>query len=229
MMTDALVWGLLLGVGASLHCAGMCGAIGCALIVASSSSTPARPAWQRLAAMQFGRILSYALLGLAFGTFGAGLYRLLDFSAAHVLLQWLAAAVVVWTGLATAGLAPSPAGLDHALAPLAARTTQLRMVLSRSGPELDVVSGLVWGLTPCPLVYIAIFNAMLLGSIERSLVMMLAFGLVTAIPVMISSLALYRASGLRSRNGRRIAGLALIGAGLLAVALTTKGSPLCIT
>ena len=229
MTTDALVWGLLLGVGASVHCAGMCGAIGCALIVATGPSTPTRPAWQRLAAMQLGRILSYALLGLTFGTFGAGLYRVLDFSAAHVLLQWLAAAVVIWTGLATVGLTPSPAGLDRALAPLAGRTAQLRMFLSRSGPELDVVSGLIWGLTPCPLVYIAIFNAMLLGSIEQSLVMMLAFGLITSIPVMVSALALYRASGLRTPKSRRIAGLALIGAGLLAVALTTKGSPLCIT
>ena len=138
-------------------------------------------------------------------------------------------AIVVWTGLATAGLAPSPAGLDRAFAPLAGKTAQWRMFLSRTGPELDVVSGLIWGLTPCPLVYIAIFNAMLLGSIEQSLVMMLAFGLITSIPVMVSALALYRASGLRTPKSRRIAGLALIGAGLLAVALTTKGSPLCIT
>ena len=229
MITDALIWGLLLGAGASLHCAGMCGAIGCALLVATGTATPTRPAWQRLAAMQLGRILSYALLGLAFGTFGAGLYRVLDFSAVHVLLQWLAAAIVVWTGLATAGLAPSPAGLDRAFAPLAGKTAQWRMFLSRTGPELDVVSGLIWGLTPCPLVYIAIFNAMLLGSIEQSLVMMLAFGLITSIPVMVSALALYRASGLRTPKSRRIAGLALFGAGLLAVALTTKGSPLCIT
>jgi sulfite exporter TauE/SafE len=229
MTPDALVWGLLLGAGATLHCAGMCGAIGCALLLATDTSPAARPAWQRLAAMQLGRIFSYCLLGLAFGTLGAGLYRALDFSAVHVLLQWLAAAIVVWTGLATAGLVPSLAGMDRALAPLATRTAQLRLLLSRSGPELDIVSGLVWGLTPCPLVYIAIFNAMLLGSIEQSLVMMLVFGLVTSIPVMISALALYRASGLRGHRGRRIAGLVLIGAGLLAVALTTEGSPLCIT
>lgn len=229
MTADALVWGLLLGAGASLHCAGMCGAIGCALLVATDSSSGARPAWQRLATMQLGRILSYILLGLAFGTFGAGLYRALDFSSIHTVLQWLAAAIVVWTGLATAGLAPSLAGLDRALAPLAGRTAQLRLFLSRSGPELDIVSGLVWGLTPCPLVYIAIFNAMLLGSVEESMVMMLVFGLVTSAPVMLAGLSLHRAPGLRSRTGRRLAGLALIAAGLLAIALTTEGSPLCIT
>lgn len=229
MTPDALVWGLLLGAGATLHCAGMCGAIGCALLVATDTSAAARPAWQRLATMQLGRILSYVLLGLAFGTFGAGLYRALDFSSIHAILQWLAATIVVWTGLATAGLVPSMAGLDWAFAPLAARTARLRLFLSRSGPELDIVSGLVWGLTPCPLVYIAIFNAMLLGSVEQSMVMMLTFGLVTSIPVMLTALSLYRASGLRSHAGRRWAGLALISAGLLALALTTEGSPLCIT
>jgi sulfite exporter TauE/SafE len=229
MTPDALVWGLLLGAGATLHCAGMCGAIGCALLVATDTSAARRPAWQRLATMQFGRILSYVLLGLAFGAFGAGLYRALDFSSIHAILQWLAAAIVVWTGLATAGLAPSMAGLDRALAPLAGRTAQWRLFLSQSGPELDIVSGLVWGLTPCPLVYIAIFNAMLLGSVEQSMVMMLTFGLVTSIPVMLAGLSLYKASGLRGRPGRTLAGLAVAGAGLMAVALTTPGSPLCIT
>jgi sulfite exporter TauE/SafE len=229
MTPDALVWGLLLGIGATLHCAGMCGAIGCALLVATGTSPATRPAWQRLAAMQLGRILSYALLGLAFGTFGAGLYRALDFSSVHTILQWLAAAIVVWTGFATAGLVPSFAGMDRALAPLAARTAQLRLFLSQSGPELDILSGLVWGLTPCPLVYIAIFNAMLLGSVEQSMAMMTTFGLVTSIPVMFAGLSLYKASGLRSRPGRALAGLAVAGAGLLAVALTTPGSPLCIT
>lgn len=229
MTPDALVWGFLLGMGASLHCAGMCGAIGCALLVTTDHAAGSRPPWRRLAVMQLGRVTSYLVLGLAFGAFGAGLFRSLDFTAAHAVMQWLAAAIVIWMGLATAGLAPSIAGIDRALAPLANRTARLRLLLSQSGPELDIVSGLIWGLTPCPIVYLAIFNAMLLGSTEQGLAMMLVFGLVTSVPVMVSALALHGATGRRGRPGRRAAGLSLIGAGILAFALTTPGSPLCIT
>lgn len=229
MISDAVVWGAALGVGAALHCAGMCGAIGCALLTAAGPDATTRPAWQRLAMMQVGRVLAYIMLGLVFGAFGAGLYRTLDLSAVHVALQWLAATIVLWIGLSTAGLVPSVAGLDRALAPLANQVARARFFLSQSGPELDLVSGLLWGLTPCPLVYIAIFNAMLLGSVEQAMLMMLVFGLVTTVPVMISALSLHRAAGWRTGPGRKLAGAILIGAGLLAFALTTPGSPLCIT
>lgn len=229
MTPDALVWGFLLGMGSALHCAGMCGVIGCTLLSATDGTAASRPAWQRIVTMQVGRVAAYVALGLVFGALGAGVYRNLDFTSAHLAMQWLAAAVVVWLGLATAGLAPSLAGLDRALAPLAGLTTRARFALSRSGPEMDLVSGLLWGLTPCPMVYMAIFNAMLLGSIEQSMAMMLVFGLVTSVPVIAASLALHRAAGQRGRPHQRLAGLVLAGAGLLAFLLTAPFSPFCIT
>lgn len=229
MISDALIWGIALGTGAALHCAGMCGAIGCAILSASDGATNARPAWQRLASMQVGRVASYVLLGLGFGSFGAGLYQVVNFGAVHLVVQWLAALVIIWIGLSTAGLVPSLAGMDRAFAPIAGRISKARFFLSQSGPELDLVSGLVWGLTPCPLVYLALFNAVLLGSPEKAMLMMLAFGLVTSIPVMLAGLALYRAAGLRRGPSRRLSGLFLVAAGVLAFALTTPGSPLCIT
>jgi len=229
LVLDALVWGAALGVGASLHCAGMCGVIGCALLFTSGSPEVRRPAWQRLATMQVGRVFSYALLGLIFGIFGAGAYRMLEFGGAHMVMQWAAATIVVWMGLATAGLMPSIAGVDRAFAPLASRLAQMRMALSQSGPELDLVAGMIWGLTPCPLVYLAILNAMLLGTIEQSVLMMLVFGAVTSIPVTISALTQHRAANRSTFAGRRLAGGVLVGAGVTAFLLSAPGSPFCIT
>lgn len=229
MIWQSLVWGVLMGAGAALHCAGMCGPIGCALLTATDARQSVRPAWQRLAVMQIGRVLAYVALGLVFGAFGAGLIRQIDMSPVHMALQWLAAGVVIWMGLSTAGLVPSLAGFDRALAPMAGLTARVRFALSQGGPELDLVSGLVWGLTPCPLVYAAVFNSMVLGSVEMAMLMMLAFGLVTAVPVMASSLLLFGAGGRRNRPGHLAAGLMMAGMGVLAFLLTTPGSPLCIS
>ncbi|WP_297109938.1 sulfite exporter TauE/SafE family protein [uncultured Devosia sp.] len=226
MTLNAVVWGALLGTGAALHCAGMCGVIGCAFLATSNS---ARPALVRLLTMQAGRILSYVLLGLLFGAAGAGLYRAFDFTGVHAAMQWTAAALVVWIGLSTAGLVPSFAGLDRAFAPVAGTVARMRAMLSQAGAELDLVSGLVWGLTPCPLVYLAIFNAMLLGSTEESMIMMAVFGMVTSVPVVISALALHQASTRSGRPGRVLAGVFIASAGVLAVLLTAPGSPFCIT
>lgn len=228
MIANAVIWGLLLGLGSSLHCAGMCGPIGC-MLLSAASETPGRPALSRLIVMQTGRVLSYGLLGLAFGAFGAGLYGRLDLAGAHLALQWMAALIVIWMGLATAGLVPHVAAVDRMMAPVAGLTARVRMGLGQGGPEIDLVSGFVWGLTPCAMVYMAVFNSLILGSPTAGTVMMLAFGLGTAVPVVASSWALYRAAQRGAQSNRLLAGTLLIGAGLLAFLLTAPFSPFCIT
>ena len=228
MIEQAIVWGAMLGAGASLHCAGMCGPIGCALVT-FVDAPQTRPAWQRLMIMQSGKVASYAMLGLIGGAMGTGVLRHLDLTPAHFVLQWLSASVVVWLGLSTAGLLPRVVGVERAFQPVAGAVARTRQFLSQGSPELDLVSGLVWGLTPCPLVYVAVFNSLLLGSAEAGLLMMLIFGLVTSIPVIASSMALIHASHRRGRRGRLPAGLATAAAGIAAFLLTTPGSPFCIT
>ena len=229
MTSSAIIWGLSLGVGSALHCAGMCGPIGCAFLSVTDAGQPGLPSWARLALAQSGRIFAYVLLGLVSGAVGASFFQRVDLTAAHNVLQWIAAGFVVWLGLSTARLVPRYAGLDRVFAPVAGTVARARFALSQGGPERDLVSGLIWGLTPCPMVYAALFNSALIGSREDAMVMMLVFGLTTSVPVMISSLTLYRASKWRQRPGHIFAGLLTAGAGIIAFLLTAPFSPFCIT
>jgi sulfite exporter TauE/SafE len=229
MIAAPVIWGLLLGLGSSLHCAGMCGPIGCSLLLFGEPAHTRSHEVLRLAAMQLGRILSYVLLGLVFGTFGAGMQRQLDFSQLHQLLQWIAAATIIWLGFSTAGLVPSLALMDRAMLPLATGLARARIALAQGGPEIALLGGMLWGMTPCAMVYTALFNSLLTGNPSDGMLLMLAFGLGTVPAVVLSTLALARARSFARRPGRRTAGLLMVAAGVLALLLTVPGSPLCIT
>lgn len=229
MIPSPIVWGLLLGLGSSLHCAGMCGPLGCSLLLFGGTGQSRLDLASRLAAMQFGRITSYALLGLAFGVFGAGLQTRLDTVNIHLALQWAAGTAVIWLGLATAGLVPSLALADPVLAPMAQRLARVRSSLSGGGIEVALVAGLVWGITPCAMVYAALFNSLLTGNAADGMLLMLAFGLGTVPAVVLSTLALVGARSMKRRPGRRTAGALMIAGGILALLLTVPGSPLCIS
>lgn len=228
-MSTPIVWGLVLGFGSSLHCAGMCGPIGCSLLLATESEGRRHSLAVRLAAMHLGRVASYAALGFVFGMAGASVFSRLDFSALHLVMQWTAAALIIWLGLSTAGFVPAITGLDRALSPVAGSLARLRMGISTAGPETAFVSGMVWGLTPCAMVYGALFNSLLTGNAADGAAMMLAFGLGTIPAAAASGLALYKARRNRLLADRRLAGGLMIGGGVLALLLTTPGSPLCIT
>ena len=229
MIASPIIWGLLLGLGSSLHCAGMCGPIGCTLMMATPGTKDRRSVLLRLASMQLGRIAAYAGLGAAFGLVGASLYSSLNLTLLHQAMQWVAALVIIWMGFATAGLVPAIAGADRLLAPLAGGLARYRTAASAAGPEAALVAGLIWGLTPCAMVYAAIFNSLLTGDPMLGALLMLSFGIGTIPAVVITTLALLRASGRRRRPGRLAAGAMLVGAGVLGLLLTVPGSPFCIT
>ena len=229
MIPSPVVWGLLLGFGASLHCAGMCGPLGCGLLLLGGPSDSRARLASRLALMQAGRIASYVMLGLLFGVFGAGLGAKLDFTGVHLAMQWAAGLVVVWLGLSTAGLVPSLAAADRLGVPIARGLASVRRGLAGAGPETAVVGGLVWGITPCAMVYAALFNSMLTGDALSGMLLMLAFGIGTVPAVVLSTMALVGARSRGRRPDRRFAGALMVGAGVLALLLTVPGSPLCIS
>jgi uncharacterized protein len=231
MVWTILVAGLVMGFASSLHCAGMCGPLGCALLLAAPKGGPRSDPLFMLLSAQAGRIASYALLGAAFGIFGAGLYGIANFQAAHAVLQWSAALTIVWTGLSVAGLVPAMFGLDRLLAPVAGAVAGLRRGWLPVGYPRLVLAGLIWGITPCAMVYAALFNSLLTGSVEGGVLMMTAFGLGTLPSVTLASFGIYRmgTSFRATRWGRLASGAALVAAGAVGLLLTVPGSPLCIT
>lgn len=228
MLVENLIGGLLMGGASSLHCAGMCGPIGCMMLMGSPTASRDLDPSLLIMSAQGGRIVSYVLLGTMFGVAGSGLFGVLNLEAAHQALQWTAAATIIWMGLSIAGLAPSIPGLDRMLAPAAGGMAAVRSRWLGGYPQLGI-AGLIWGLTPCAMVYAALLNSLLAGSTLGGATVMLGFGLGTLPAVTISSFGLFRIGKLTAtRRARMIAGSVLIGAGMAGLLLTVPGSPLCI-
>ncbi len=229
MWESAAIWGLTLGLASSLHCAGMCGPIGCTMLMLGHKPDNRQALIIRLGLLLAGRISAYALGGLAFGLFGAGLYGSFNFTGAHAVMQWVSALVIVWTGLATAGVVPSLALADRLIAPVAGVVGRWRGSAVVNAPEMAFLAGFLWGATPCIMVYAALFNSILTGSPLNGTILMLFFGLGTVPAVATATLALFGTTRARYRPGRVFAGAALVVGGVVGLLLTAPGSPFCIT
>jgi uncharacterized protein len=165
---------LVLGLAGSLHCAGMCGPLALAL------PTPATGAISFFAgrtAYNFGRIATYALLGVLFGTLGKTLFL-------AGLQRWSSIAL----GLALlAGFFSS--NRLAAAKPISALVSRLRTGMSQFLRQRSFVSlaalGMLNGLLPCGLVYVAAAGATATGSLCGGALYMLVFGLGT-LPLMMA-------------------------------------------
>lgn len=169
MLWPALLLGLLGGV----HCAGMCGPLMLALPRPAGGATSFILA--RLS-YQFGRVFTYCALGLIFGLLGTG------FAMAGVQrFASIALGVAMLIGL----LASRKLLLA---APLARLVGKLRNAMSGLLARRSLVShtllGLLNGLLPCGLVYVACAGAVAAGSLAGGVAWMALFGLGT-IPVML--------------------------------------------
>lgn len=164
----------ILGAVGSLHCAGMCGPL--ALAVPGASSGTARFALGR-AAYNLGRITTYCALGLVFGLFGktlvlAGVQRWVSITLGVALIVGLFASrkLALWK-------------------PVTLLVNQLKSRMStllRQGSLVSTgVLGLLNGLLPCGLVYVAAAGATATGSALTAALYMAAFGAGT-LPMMLA-------------------------------------------
>jgi uncharacterized protein len=164
----------ILGLVGSLHCAGMCGPLALALPGAATSS--ARFALGRVA-YNLGRIVTYCALGLLFGLFGktlllAGVQRWVSISLGVVLIVGLFTSrkLALWK-------------------PVTLLVNQLKSRMSGLLRQRSLVSvgalGLLNGLLPCGLVYVAAAGATATGHILNGAIYMAAFGAGT-LPMMLA-------------------------------------------
>ncbi len=224
----ALVGGLLLGLAGSFHCACMCGGIASGALFMLKPPAPAER-FVMLVRLNGGRIGLYALAGgILAGT--AGLTVGPDATAAtYKLLQWAGAAVLMWVGLALAGVLPRLA-LPEGLGTLALATQRLVSPLALPPSMTPVAMGVAWGLTPCPMAYAALFSAMMTGSAMGGMAWMAGFGLGTLPGVLGAALGISWLARLRtSRRAEVAAGLAVAAFGLLtAVVSWPKVAAFCL-
>ena len=180
-----------LGFFGSLHCVGMCGPLAMAIPVGENKLLAA---WYLLL-YNLGRTITYTLLGLFFGLLGytatvAGLQSILSVVLGVVLILMVVFAATLESRLLTL--------------PVISRIyifvkRKLATLLNKKSVPSFLLFGMLNGLLPCGLVYIAIVGAMAVGSTLKGMLYMASFGLGT-IPLMLAVVLLGQSVGLRWRN-----------------------------
>jgi uncharacterized protein len=163
----------ILGLAGSLHCAGMCGPL--ALALPPSGNTAAGFVLGRLA-YNFGRLATYGALGLVFGLVGqtllvAGVQRWVSIALGVALLAGLLVSRRLSDWLP---LARWVAGLKSRMSALLRRRSALALAML----------GLLNGLLPCGLVYVACAGATATGHLGAGAAYMAVFGVGT-VPMML--------------------------------------------
>lgn len=171
-----------IGLLGSLHCVGMCGPIALALPYSGRSH------WAllgRILLYQFGRIITYAILGLLIGIIGKG-----------VFLAGFQTQLSLALGILLLGAALFSINIESKLLRIPVinhlnswTKKKIGYYLGKSSPGTFAVIGLLNGLLPCGLVYMAIVGAVGAGTIWHSSAYMILFGLGTLPLMLLTSLA----------------------------------------
>ncbi len=206
-MIETILTALLLGLGGSLHCVGMCGTI----VTAFSLATP-KQSFNRTTITVFsynlGRISTYTLLGALAGSISI----IADSLGLLSVLRVIAALLLILTGLYLSGVTNSLLLLEKAGNHI---WQKLRPLTKHLNPGKSLVhayaGGLLWGLIPCGLVYSAVGIAVATGSILSSMVFMFAFGMGTFFPMLVMGVGFTHISQwLRRKSVRLIVAATMI-------------------
>ncbi|HNU56242.1 MAG TPA: sulfite exporter TauE/SafE family protein [Flavobacteriales bacterium] len=189
-MNGLLATAFILGVAGSAHCVGMCGPIALA-VPSPGNSFPARLGSTLL--LNAGRLLTYVLLGLGIGVFGAGM-RL----AGLQQVTSIAAGIVLILSVLVPGLLERWAPTGRWSMAIGRLRSSLARQLSRTAPEAIFFTGLLNGALPCGLVYAALLGAAAQGTVMLAALFMAVFALGT-----IPALLVLRMSGGAVLNGLR--------------------------
>lgn len=217
--------GLLMGIASSLHCAGLCGGIASSLLIGAPGPRTARSRAGTLLAHQLGRVIAYTSMGAIAGSLSAGFSGLLALAGIQPLLRLAAAAVLLWSGLAIAGFLQGFSRLDGLIprAALAVRGAALGPKAFAVGAP--ILSGLMWGLAPCGMVYGALLNAALSGSALSGLLFMAGFGIATIPPVALTAMGAGTLTAMRSAHAGSALTRWIVGIGMAALGLLSLLEP----
>jgi uncharacterized protein len=168
----------IVGLVGSAHCAGMCGPIALALPVKKDS-------WLTRVSggliYNVGRIITYMVLGAIFGMLGKGLH-MAGFQLWASLVIGILMIVMVIVPLIFKKL-PS---LNHVFEGYSARMLNGFRTMFHSGGTFALFGiGLLNGILPCGLVYVAVAGAINTGDVVTGMLYMALFGAGT-IPVMLA-------------------------------------------
>ena len=164
---------LALGLLGSLHCAAMCGPLMIALPIPARS--PGGFVVQRIV-YQLGRVVTYCLLGVVAGFIGKSVFL-------FGLQRWLSIAlgVAILLGFFASSQFSANASITRLVAGL---KTMMSVQFQQRRLRSLVVLGILNGLLPCGLVYVALAGAVSQGTVFQSVSYMAMFGMGT-VPTML--------------------------------------------
>jgi sulfite exporter TauE/SafE len=172
-----LLWSaLIMGLIGNFHCLGMCGPIALAIPVKREGKYAKATS---ILLYNFGRILMYALIGLLFGLFGTGIV-LFGFQQHLSIILGVLIVLAVLVPFLFKKLSNGKGYIFTLISKL--KSTFAQQFKKNSYPAIFTL-GLLNGLLPCGLVYVAVAGATATGSWYYGMAYMALFGLGT-LPVM---------------------------------------------
>ena len=174
-MTTLLLTALIMGAIGSTHCIGMCGPIAFALPVVSNSNLSK---FTGSLLYNIGRVITYAFLGLIMGLIGK---TFVLFGFQQALSLFLGVCIIIFI------FVPANFRLIKTPNPVSAFYFNIRKrignLFTQKNYSAVLFIGLLNGLLPCGLVYMAIAGAIATSDPFKSSLFMVAFGLGT-LPLM---------------------------------------------
>ncbi|MEM8907889.1 MAG: sulfite exporter TauE/SafE family protein [Bacteroidota bacterium] len=168
-----MLWSaLLLGLGGSLHCIGMCGPIALALPLSAQEQ------WEvirQALIYHLGRVLTYVFLGGVFGGLGWGMALLGYQNGLSIFLGMVLIMAALFSFSMESAFFRFPI-LTNALPRL---KNKLLRQFKINGQQAAFKIGLLNGLLPCGLVYMALAGALATGHYVWGMLYMCIFGLGT--------------------------------------------------
>jgi len=231
MIDAGFLAGALAGLTGGLHCLAMCGGY----VAASGPSAvqpllPARALRARQAATQSGRLLVYMLLGTAFGAAGGAAFAL-QWPGGQRALYALANLVLLLTAVRMVRPALGQPMLEGAGLALFRQAAPLATPWIRaSGLSGRFALGMLWGLTPCALIYGLLPVALLSGSALAGAAVMVGLWLGTLPALLLAGRLVARLDTPRNRRAAAllVGTFALIGLYRVVFAPASLGAgPFC--
>ena len=221
---SALITAFFVGLLGSGHCFGMCGGIAAglgSLPGANENQANTKPRISSAFLFNFGRLLSYACLGLISAWLFAKLGHALNIPKWGMILRLITALMIFLIGLqfllnwqTLAGIERLGAKVWKLILPVAIKASSL------PGGTGRLLLGLCWGLLPCGLVYSVLLTASAAGSPIPGAAVMLSFGLGTLPSMLGMSLsAPALAVLLNDKWSKKLMGAALVLLAVLSVSL----------
>lgn len=181
-MLVSLIIAFNLGLFSTFHCIGMCGGIITAMMFTKGDAEKnyKLKVLNRSLVYNLGRITSYSIAGLLFGFLGASVVTLSQSLNAHIILQTIAALVLIGLALNILGCLP----FKNYLESLGIQLWKVIQPLGRSLYPINsnwraLLFGMLWGWLPCGLVYSALLLSLSAGGPYEGMLTMLFFGLGT--------------------------------------------------